>query len=104
MKIGALKRDSVAINEGVWIEKNPFISGVRFKVRGDRNMDARRLTAELINAKSGLGGELEPEDQDKINSQVIDKAVLLDWDGLTDEAGEKLVCDDEARKKYLCRS
>ena len=87
MKLSALKVDAAQIEQGRWVEDIPDLAGIRLKVRGIGNTDYRRLfdrKVEAVPRAQRLRG-LSPEDRDRIVGECLHEAVLLDWDGFTED-------------------
>ncbi len=77
------------IEQGRWIDDIPGLPGVRLKVRGLGNADYKRLfdrKASAIPAHQKLRG-LRAEDRERIIGECLNEAVLLDWDGFTEDDG-----------------
>jgi hypothetical protein len=98
------KQQTRALN-GAWVsdDKHGF-EGVRFKVRGRYNPDAKSLEARLGAAvpkdKKLQNGFLLPEESDRIVTELLIETILVDWDGVRedDEAPAIPYSKEEARK------
>lgn len=78
---------------GAWVSDAVHdFEGVRFKVRGRWNPDAKalesRLGAAVPKDKKLPNGNLNPAEAERILNEVIVETILVDWDGLreTDES------------------
>lgn len=89
MDISKIKQDSAAIDAGQWIDNIPDWPGARFRVRG---MDS----ATAINLRDAKIRSLPDDDSDddgnvkqaiikRVTREVLAEAVLLEWDGLTND-------------------
>lgn len=91
MKLSSLKVESARIDAGVWVGDIPDMGDLRLKVRASDSVTVRSLAARLYRAVSrddkDAGGSIKAEAADRIGGEVLARAVLLDWDGLTDDAG-----------------
>ncbi len=104
MKLGELKVNAKAVEDGAWVENIPDLGGVRLKVRGSNNRDWRRLQQRLIEAvprKKRVGGRIDPEEQDKITTALLVGAGLLDWEGLEGDDGQPLAYSRKAAQELL---
>lgn len=103
MKISSLKTDLIAIGQGQWIDNIPEMEDLRLKVRGIGNVDYRRAfdakVASVPAAKKIRG--LDPAERDRIVGECLVETVLLDWDGLTDDAGQARPFSVEAARPFL---
>lgn len=104
MKLSDVKIDPIRLEQGAWVDNIPELEGLSLKVRGANNKDWRKLQTRLINAvprKKRVGGQLDPDDQDRIMSIVLRDTCLLDWKGLDDEAGKPIAFTKELANSYL---
>jgi hypothetical protein len=104
MKLKDIVVDADRAEEGAWVENIPDMEGLRLKVRGNNNKDWRRLQTKLIQAiprKRRMSGNLDPEDNDRINGLCLLNASLLDWDGFEDDDGKPIPYSREAAQKFL---
>lgn len=103
MKLSAIKTDPDRIEGGGWVDDIPNLPGVRIKARGIGNKDYRVLEGKLLRAlPRGLRtGGIDPEDQDRITGRLLLETVVLDVDGLTDDAGAPLVYSRDLGEQLL---
>lgn len=103
MKISSFKTNAAAVEQGRWIGDLPGLSGVRFKVRGIANADARRL-------RSKLTAEVPPKERrvgidvltgDEIEAKVLLETVLLDWSGIENDDGTPLRYSKKTAQGFL---
>ena len=89
MDIRDLTRDAAAIEAGQWIGDLPGVPGLRLRVRGFTADTVRRTRerkrAELSPGAIGANGMVERGEADRIGGEVLAEAVLLEWDGLTQD-------------------
>lgn len=104
MKISAIKADLAKSAAGIWIDGIPEMSDLRLKVRPIGNADYRRLYGLLADAtpRAGKrGGVIDHAVREEISARCLADTVLLDWDGLEDDAGKPLVYSHDVAKKML---
>lgn len=91
-----------AVAAGAWVTEIPGLPGLRLKVRPAGNVDAQRLYRAHVNgvprAKRIQG--LDPVDEKAASDEVLIGAILLDWDGLVDDA-EKPIPFSEVMARQL---
>jgi hypothetical protein len=83
--------DPVRVEQGEWIGEKygtpiPDMGELCLKVRGVENGDWRRLQMKLIAAvprNKRPGGQIDPDEADRITSVLLRDAALLDWENLT---------------------
>lgn len=89
MEISSLKRNAAAAAEGRWVGDIPSMPGLRLRVRGLSSPAAvacRRKKERQVERKDReRGGGFKPEIEQRIAREVLHEAILLEWDGLTDE-------------------
>jgi hypothetical protein len=88
MKLSQIAAAAAAIEAGTWVP-SPSFPGVRYRVRGLGNSDAKALREKLVIAiprAARLNG-LSEEQASTIEARVLAEAVWLDVEGLTDDAG-----------------
>lgn len=89
MEISSLKRNAAAAAEGRWVGDIPSMPGLRLRVRGLTSPAAvasRRKKERQVERKDReRGGGFKPEVEQRITREVLHEAILLDWDGLTNE-------------------
>lgn len=103
MKISAIKRDSKAIEQGQWIDNIPELEGIRLKVRGGQNSDARALSDKLIQSipRDRRIKGLSPDDQDRVTAKVMVECILLDWEGFQNDDGTPFEYSKAAAESLL---
>lgn len=103
MKISDIAVDTKAVEEGAWVGNIPELEGVRLKCRGSGNKEWRRQSMALINAvpRKRRIPFLDPEEADRINQILLVNHGLIDWEGITDDAGEPIAYDKKKAAEYL---
>jgi hypothetical protein len=104
MKLNDLAIDPEKLEKGDWVTNIPDMGELRLRVRGIGNADFRGLQAKLIDAEPRqfkIGGRLSPERQDAIQTSCLLATVLMDWDGLQDEHGNRIPYSKEMAKTLL---
>ena len=101
MKLSALKIDSAAINDGVWVDIEQF-PGLRIKTRGytDAFVDAQsRRLAVAADKYRGDPARIPNADRRAINAGLLNDFLILDVDGLySDDAETQKVSVEDFRK------
>lgn len=104
MEISAFKRDASQIEAGKWIDGIPGFGDVRLKVRGlsSREFDEvrGRLLRALTRNERDRDGTPLPAAATRCFAVALGEAVLLDWDGITDN-GSAVAYDPSIAKKWL---
>lgn len=104
MDISALKRDSKQVEAGTWINDIPSMGDLRLRVRGMSSPTVAALRArkerKATREEREPDGRLKADVALRIFGEVLHEAVLLEWDGLTQE-GRPLPYDPELAKKWL---
>lgn len=104
MEIKSLKRDSANAEAGQWVSDIPGMGDVRLKVRGfySPTVIAIRSRKERAVPRDDRerDGSLKPSVAMRIMGETMHEAVLLDWDGFTNE-GEPLAFDRALAKDWL---
>ncbi len=103
MELSEIDVDDAAFEQGEWVENIPSFGDVRLRVRGIGNADWRRLNAKLLRAipqSKRVGGDLIPEEQDRLAIALLTETILLDWDGITDK-GVPVVYSKEKAKELI---
>lgn len=88
MKMSSIAIDPTKREEGAWVSEIPELPGVRLKVRGSDCAEARRLRNSLIEElprAQRIRARVDLVDMDKINTAILHRVLLLDWDGIEDE-------------------
>ena len=90
MKLSAIKVNSALREQGQWIDNIPGFGGVKLKVRGAGNADARRLRAKMV-------AEMPPADKprnvltdeagERLMVAILSESILMGWQGLENEDG-----------------
>ncbi|HEV7416043.1 MAG TPA: hypothetical protein VGN98_07785 [Tianweitania sediminis] len=104
MKLSDLKIDPVKVEQGAWVDDIPEMGGLRLRVRGLQNNDFRKMQSRLVEAEPRQNkprGRLLPERQEAITGTCLVETVLLDWDGITDEADQPIPYSKEQAKEFL---
>lgn len=105
MKLSAFRRDSAAVESGVWIGDLPGMGELRLKVRGLGNADWRRLSDKMTSAapltKRTAAGSIVPEEMERITTELVIETCLLDWEGIEDEQGQPLAYSKETARQIL---
>lgn len=88
MDLNDISFDPTQLEAGAWVQDIPELGNIRIKTRGLGNTDWRRLAAKLSLAvprskKDGGGMITDPEERDRITTECLIQAGLIDWDGLT---------------------
>lgn len=104
MKLSTIKIDSKAREQGQWIDNIPGFGGVKLKVRGAGNADARRLRAKLV-------AEMPPSDKprnvltdeaaERLTVAILSQAIIVDWHGLENEDGTPMLFSAEKAAEIL---
>ena len=94
MKLSAIRINSAMREQGQWIDNIPDLGGVKLKVRGVDNTDARRLRAKLV-------AEMPPTDKprnvltdeaaERLTVAILSESILMGWQGLENEDGTPIV-------------
>src|SRR4051812_6375094 len=97
MEIGLLKRDSVKVEGGDWIDNIPGMGDLRLKVRGVGSKVARKAFTSKLQARAN-GEDTEAFDEELL-AEVRHEVILLDWGGLTNQ-GEDYPYDEKVAKMW----
>lgn len=102
MDIGKLKIDKSRVEGGDWVDDLPNAEGLRLRVRGigsSRYRDAvNRRSRGVPRSSRNRDGTLSSELSDKITGEAAAEALLLDWQGLTEDGVEIPYDRDRALK------
>lgn len=104
MKLAELAVDVNRAENGAWVNDVPDLPGLRLKVRASNNADWRRLQMMLFDKlprKKKLSGRVDPDETDRIITQCLIDACLLDWDGLEDDDGKAIPYSKQMAEKLL---
>lgn len=88
MKMSSIAVDPTKREQGAWVSNIPELPGVRLKVRGSDCAEARRLRASMVEElprAQRLRARVDLDDMDKINTAILHRVLLLDWEGIEDE-------------------
>lgn len=104
MELSQLKKDSAAIAAGQWVDAIPGLGEARLRVRGInspvvmalRSRKERQVPRNLREPD----GSIKPETQLQILREVLHEAVLLEWDGFTED-DKPLPYSKDAAGRYL---
>lgn len=91
MDIRNLKRDAKAAAEGRWIGDIPNLPDLKLKVRGLSCFAAtslRRAKERAVSRSDRERGTIVLKVEQRISREVLHEAILLDWEGLTDQGKE----------------
>ena len=88
------KTDDAREENGVWVD---FGDGIRVRVRRIRSRfsQAVRLELEKPHSEAIRRGPLSNEVAEDLMMKQIAKALIADWEGITDEEGNVLECTYE---------
>lgn len=103
MEIGHTRVDVAKIEQGEWVSDIPDMGDLKLKVRGINNSDWRRIASSLVAAVprgKKVSGRIQPDEQDRITSELILQAGLLDWENVT-QAGQPVPYSKEQARTFL---
>jgi hypothetical protein len=104
MEIGDLRKRDTEFTDGEWVGSLPGCGDMRVKVRALQSPQALstwgRLARAAPNDQREADGSLTVDAQADIDRQVLVEAVLLDWDGLTDN-GEPVSFSKETAQEFV---
>jgi hypothetical protein len=92
-----------AIEDGVWVE---FVEAegdqpaVRVKIRSSRCKAAKRVRNEITQRAISKGARLNRNEDAEV-VEVLSKAIVIDWQGVTDRDGNTLPCNPETVQALL---
>lgn len=92
------KTDKKLEEEGQWVD---FGDGVKVKVarlNSERSIAARR---KLEKPYSKIRGSIPESIQEEILTKQVAEAVIIAWEGVTDERGKEIECTYENKVKIL---
>ena len=97
MDVSDLSIDPARVEQGEWVGEKygtpiPEMGDLCVKVRGVDNGDWRRMQSKLIGAiprAKRPGGQIDPDESDRITSILLRDTALLDWENL--KQGEALL-------------
>ena len=89
MDIKKIKKDSAKLAEGVWVKDIPDMGDLRLLVRGMSAPIVRDTRSRLERAvpaeERNRDGTLQSAAAMRIMGELALEAILLDWDGLSDD-------------------
>jgi len=88
MEIKSFKRDAKAAQDGRWVDDIPNMPNVRLKVRGLSCFAAtslRRAKERAVPRDGRERGAIKLAVEQRITREVLHEAILMDWEGLTDQ-------------------
>lgn len=104
MEISSLKRDTSKVESGMWVENIPSMGTLRLKVRGMGSAPYVNALSELQRAVDHSGrnpdGSIIASRILVMTGEAAYRALLLDWDGLTDD-GKPVPYDAALAKRWL---
>lgn len=104
MEIKDLKSNSTAIAAGQWVGEIPDMGNLRLRVRGLSSPAVASIRARKERTATrkdrNRDGSLKTSVGLRIAAEVLFEAVLLDWDGITDE-GKPVPYDTKLAKEWL---
>lgn len=104
MEISSFKRDASAIESGRWIDGIPGFGDVRLKVRGLSSHEFDKARSRHIRAlprdERDRDGTPTTSALTKCFALALADAVLLDWDGITDD-GNSVPYDHALARAWL---
>jgi hypothetical protein len=86
---------------GVWEDLG---DGIKIKIRRFKSraaQEARKALEEPYQSRLRFGGKLTDEEAQEILVRQMSKAIIVDWDGVTDEEGNVLPCTEGAKYEVL---
>jgi hypothetical protein len=108
MKLKNLKVNSARAETGDWVGDLPGMDDLRLKVRGFSNADFGAITsreASKVSREQREGGRRDgaplPHVREQIMVKAMTDAILLDWDGLTDDEGQPIPYTKETAAQLL---
>jgi hypothetical protein len=104
VKLSAIRVDAARADQGAWVTDIPDMGDLRLKVRGHRNVDARRLRSKLVAAVPRAerdNGRLTPDAADRIDAQIMAETILVDWGNVTGDDDQPLPYSPEKAKELL---
>lgn len=103
MDLSNVSVDPVKVEQGEWVGNIPQMGDLRLRIRGAENADWRRLQSKLIAAiprQLRIGGQIDPDEADRITSVLLRDAALLDWENLSED-GKPLAYSKENADRLL---
>lgn len=100
MEIGHTRVDVTKIEQGEWVSDIPDMGDLKLKVRGINNSDWRKIASSLVAAVprgKKIAGRIQPDEQDRITSELVLQAGLLDWENVTQDGAPVAYSKEQAR-------
>lgn len=99
MKLSDVSVDPKRVEQGEWVGEKygmpiPEMGDLCVNVRGIDNADWRKLRNKLIAAiprNKKVGGNVDPDESDRITSTLLLETCLVGWEGILDETTEQPV-------------
>ena len=97
MKLSALKTNVAAIEQGRWVKDIPEMGDLEVLVRGFGNADYKRLMERKVEAvpRAQKVRGLDAAVRDRLISECMHEAILLDWRGIDGDDGKPLSYSSE---------
>jgi hypothetical protein len=107
MDIASLKRSTVKVEGGDWVENIPEMGDLRLKVKGLGNAEYKavfnRLARAVPKKDRERDGSLKDAVLHDVRGQALHKAVLIDWDKLSN-GGKSVEFDSALALQWLTDS
>jgi hypothetical protein len=103
MKLNEIAVDVEREEEGDWTDI-PTLPGIRVKIRSIHSAAHRRLQSKLmrrVTRATVRGADVDIDEIDRINTRCLLEAVLLDWEGITDDKGKPVPYSREMAETLL---
>lgn len=104
MEINSIKRDSAVIKAGTWVGDIPEMGDLRLRVRGLTSPQVVTLRSSLERkapkSDRNRDGSLKNDASIRIFSEVLYSAVLLEWEGITED-GKPVPYNADVAKEWL---
>lgn len=99
MKLSTIKAAGAASLHGTWVDVIPSLPGVRLKVCAANNPKSRAIVTEFY--ANAPRGKRSKEELDAVERRQILEAILVDWDGITDDEGAPIPFTREKAEEFL---
>lgn len=86
-----------SVDDGIWteiIEADGETPAVRVKLRSSRSKAAKRVRNEIAQRALAKGGRFNRNEEAEV-IEVLSRAIVVDWDGVTDREGNELPCTQD---------
>lgn len=105
MDISAFKRDASVIEDGKWVGEIPGYGDVKLRVRGRSSRAFDSAYSQLLrdlprHDRERDGMTPTPEARDRCFALALHAAVLIDWDGISDN-GARVPYEKELAARWL---